>query len=67
LITFRNVQYNSEKSKHYVNETQNIRFEMFTAHKIHVVVFWFVAPCNLMAGEPCTGLHGVITKKTAML
>jgi len=48
-----------KKGKHYVNETQNIRFEVFTAQKIHDVVFFqFVAPCNLMAGEPCTGLHG---------
>jgi hypothetical protein len=55
-----------KKDKHYVNETKNVRYEMFTAQKIHVVVFQIVVPCNLMVWERCTGLHGVIIERTAV-
>jgi hypothetical protein len=64
LILFKNVQYNLEKVKNYVNEMENIRSEISTILKIHALI-WVMAPCSLIAGEPCTGLHGIITRGTA--
>jgi len=50
-----------------------MRFELFTAMKIQVEVFWVVTPCDIVVGYrqhgrlkrwyPTTTLHGVIIQK----
>jgi hypothetical protein len=34
-----------------VYEHRVVRFEVFTATKIHVAVFWVAAPCSVMVGH----------------
>jgi hypothetical protein len=62
-----------------VEKIQGTRFEVFTAVKIQITVFWFMTPCSVVVryeylrgpcclhlqGEHTTILHGVTTQKTS--